>query len=232
MKQMMPKINGIMPYQISINPTILSTESCKRDCILPFDIHPNVPCAFDENSNEFKINAEITWRVSYLVKGRNVYFPEPAPMKLVIMEQEFDDHQQLTQFKDEFPAKYKRWQKCQDLFKDINPMLPCDEIDDKNGTKSTNGTNNDDTIIELNCIPSDEIDSDDEILKEIENQHIESKQLKWYENFWQYNWNWQYLILGSATIMIGFAILVQLGCIDNNQSLVLEMLENMNVQQI
>ena len=222
-----PVISGIKPYQITIDPGVISTGSCKRDCILPFDITPKIPCAFDENSNEFKVNGEIAWTASYVANGRNVYFPDPAPIKLVIMEREFDDSDDLDKFKEEYPEKYVRWQKCQDSMKDINPMLPCDQAD-KKGTDSSESDK--DGIIPTDCIPSDEIDSDDEILKEIENEHIESKKLKWYEDFWQYNWNWQYLVLGSATVMIGFGILTQLGCV-GNQSLILEMLENLNVEQ-
>ena len=213
-----PKINGIKSYQFNMNPDILTTKTCKRDCILPFDITPKLICAFNENSNEFKVNAEITWTVSYLVNGRNVYFPTPSSIKLVIIEKQFNDDQQLLEFKEKFPEKYKRWQKCQDSIKDINPLLPCNQI--SNETVNTN--------MSMNCIPNDEIDSDDEILKEIEeNEIINSKNLKWYKNFWQNNWNWQYLILGSSTIFILFAILIELGCIDNNQSFILEMLQNM-----
>eukprot|EP01083_Nonionella_stella_P099444 279611_1 len=212
-----PKINGVKPYEFSIDPPVLDTQSCRTDCVLPFDFTPKLMCAFSDNSDEFKVNAEITWTASYTVNGRNVYFPKPTPIKVVIVERKYDDDDELLDFKERYPAKYKRWKQCKDSAQDINKLEPCDQV----AIEKRNMTD---------CVPTDQIDDDDEILKEIQSEKMETqKRLKWYQDFWQNNWDWQYAVIGSATVFIAFAMLAQVGCIGGS-SVLLEMLQNMTNQ--
>jgi len=86
-----PTITGIKSYQLAINPPQLSTKGCSSNCEMTFSFHPTIPCAFNNQNNEFKITVEIKWSVQYSIKTSNAYFPAPKSMRIAIIEEDLSN---------------------------------------------------------------------------------------------------------------------------------------------
>lgn len=212
----MPTFIGIKAYQLSMNPLQLSTGSCKRDCTLAFDFTPKMPCSYDSISDEYSTKVQISWTAQYTVKGQAVYFPNPDSMFLNIKERDFSNDE-LQELKENDLREYDRYTKCKEIAADSTAgvIQVCTENEEKTNTTA-------------DCIPSALIDSDRLLLDAIETLPTQEKR-KWWQNFWQKNWNWEYVVMGSATVCLGYALFRQLDCV-GGKSVLIEMLENMPLE--
>jgi len=218
-----------------------------RDCNLPFSITPKMICAWNRKTAEFKTSFTISWSTTYSGSdGRNLYFAAPAPLEFVIEEGEYEPAE-LREFQELEPLKYARWKKCQESVIDSGAPKKCVGEQTEEGDVGTDvgegegadvgtdaPTKNEPTemptlaaemIAEVACIPSGMMDdSPDDPLIFMDDP---PPKLKWYEDFWQANWQWEYVVIGSGTVMLMAGIIKQIGCF-GGRSVLYEMLQTLN----